>query len=319
MKAICAAAAGEPQTLARLSEMPPRTNEFQQLIVAVQSHLDPGSTVVESAMLRDVHTGSKREVDIVVSGRVGAQAVTVSIECRDRARPSDVTWVDEMKTKHSRLPTNVLVLVSHSPFTREARAVASQYGIRCLELSDTDPEAPDRLFPDVSSLWGKGWQLKIERVEISVPATGALPGEWFKAQPDTSLFLEDGAFFASAGDFVMALIKSNIVIDKMYQDAAPEHAYLELVLEPPRIGTSTVSVQKQEPLLIRPIERMRVVAKCLVTVDEFPLRHGIFGDVRIAWGRGAILGNPTLLVATAGLDSRPKLTMRVQGHEFTAG
>lgn len=298
--------------------MPPRTNEFQQLIVAIQSHLDPGSTVVESAMLQDVQTGTKREVDIVVSGRMAAQVVTVSIECRDRTRPSDVTWVDEMQTKHSRLSTNVLVLVSHSAFTREARSVADKYGIRCLELSDTDPEAPDRLFPDVSSLWGKGWELKIERVEISVPATQSLPGEWFKAHPDTSLFLDDGTFLASAAEFVMALIKSNIVIDKMYQDAASEHTYLELVLEPPRLGTSTVSVQKQNPLLIRPIERMRIVARCVVTVDEFPLRHGIYGDLRVAWGRGTILGNPTLLVATAGLESRPKITMRVQGHDFTA-
>lgn len=101
----------------------------------------------------DVTTGSKREVDVVVSGRVGGQAVTVSIECRDRRRSADVTWVDEMQTKHSRLPTNVLVLVSHKPFTPEARRAAGMYGIRCLVLDDVDPTAPDRLFPHTQSLW----------------------------------------------------------------------------------------------------------------------------------------------------------------------
>jgi hypothetical protein len=31
--------------------MPIRTNEFQRLIAVIQSNLDPGSTVTESAML----------------------------------------------------------------------------------------------------------------------------------------------------------------------------------------------------------------------------------------------------------------------------
>ena len=295
--------------------MPPRTNEFQQLIVAIQSHLDPNSSVIESAMLADGLTGTKREVDIVVSGRVGAQVVTVSIECRDRARPADVTWVDEMQAKHSRLPTNVLVLVSHSSFTPEARRVADKYGIRCLELNDRDAATPDRLFPDATSLWGKGWQIEIQRVEVSVPGTESLPPEWFQAMPDTSFFLDDGSFLSSAVDFVNAIVKSSLVIEKMSRDATPEHRFLELVLEPPTLGTHTVSVQKQEPLVIRRIVRLRVVAKCVVTVDKFPLRHGVYGDLRVAWGQGTILGRSALLIATDGLGTSPKVTMRVEGYD----
>lgn len=290
--------------------MPPRTNEFQQLIVAIQSHLDPDSSVVESAMLDDALTGTKREVDIVVSGRVGAQVVTVSIECRDRTRPADVTWVDEMQAKHSRLPTNVLVLVSHSSFTQEARRVADKYGIRCLELNDRDAGTPDRLFPDVTSLWGKGWQIEIQRVEVSVPGIESLPPEWFQAMPETSFFLDDGSLLSNAADFVNAIVRSSLVIEKMSRDATPEHRFLELVLEPPRLGAHTVSVQKQDPLVIRRIERLRIVAKCVVTVDKFPLRHGVYEDLRVAWGQGMILGRPALLIATDGLGTSPKITMR---------
>ena len=290
--------------------MPPRTNEFQQLIVAIQSHLDPDSSVVESAMLEDALTGAKREVDIVVSGRVGAQLVTVSIECRDRTRPADVTWVDEMQAKHSRLPTNVLVLVSHSSFTQEARRVADKYGIRCLELNDRDAGAPDRLFPDVTSLWGKGWQIEIQRVEVSVPGIESLSPEWFQAMPETSFFLDDGSLLSDAADLVNAIVRSRLVIEKMSRDATPEHRFLELVLEPPRLGAHTVSVQKQEPLVIRQIERLRIVAKCVVTVDKFPLRHGVYEDLRVAWGQGMILGRSALLIATDGLGTSPKITMR---------
>jgi hypothetical protein len=161
--------------------MPIRTNEFQRLVAVIQSHLDPGSAVTESAMLEDALTGTKREVDVVVSGRVGGQSATVSIECRDRSRRPDVTWVDEMHTKHSRLPTNVLVLVSHTSFTPEAVRAARLYDIRCLVLDDVDPAAPDRLFPNVRSLWGKGWEITIDRVGVSVAAFGELPPERFRA------------------------------------------------------------------------------------------------------------------------------------------
>src|SRR5213593_2464141 len=78
--------------------MPIRTNEFQRLIAVIQSHLDPGSTVTESAMLTDAVTDSQREVDVAVSGRVGGQAVTVSIECRDRSRGPDVGRRDANET-----------------------------------------------------------------------------------------------------------------------------------------------------------------------------------------------------------------------------
>ena len=93
------------------TQMPRRTNEFQRLIAAIQGHLDPGSSVAESELLPDRITGTGREVDVVISGKVGSQPVTVSVECRDRARSADVTWVEQMQAKHSRLATNVLPAV----------------------------------------------------------------------------------------------------------------------------------------------------------------------------------------------------------------
>jgi hypothetical protein len=166
-------------------------------------------------MLNDAATGTRREVDVVVSGRVGGQKVTVSIECRDRSRRPDVTWVDEMQTKHSRLPTNVLVLASHNDFTAEAVRTARLYGIRCLVLDDVDPTAPDRLFPDVRSLWGKGWEITIDRVTVSVGAQGELLAENFRAHPDTDILLDDGTHLGSAAELADALARSQQVIDKM--------------------------------------------------------------------------------------------------------
>ncbi len=290
--------------------MPIRTNEFQRLIAVIQSHLDPGSTVAESAMLTDSATSTRREVDVVISGRVGGQAVTVAIECRDRSRGPDVTWVDEMHTKHSRLPTNVLVLVSHKDFTPEARRIARVYGIRCLFLDDVDPTAPDRLFPDVQSLWGKGWEITIVRVEISVAALGQLPPEHFKAFPSNDIFLDDGTELGSAAQLANTLVRTQQVLDKMATEAQPEHGFVELVLDNPTFQGSPICVQKIEPLTLRTIERIRVVGKCKVTVDEFPLRHGVLEGLRVAWGTGSLLGRPAMLVATRSSDQEARISLR---------
>ena len=291
--------------------MPARTNDFQRLIGVIQSHLDRGSTVTEPQLLPDISTGAKREVDIVVSGKVGGQPVLVSIECRDRLRSPDVTWVDEMQTKHSRLPTNVLVLVSHKSFSPEALRVAALYGIRCLVLSDIDAAAPDRLFPHVQSLWGKAWELTLDRVTALVEAANNFPAERVRLFEDNKLFLDDGTELGIASQAVDALIRSQSVVEKMAREARPEHTFMELVLERPVLHGKRVCLQKIDPLFLRPIETFRIVAKCAVTVDEFPLRHGKFGAVRVAWGKGAILGKPALLVATDDPSTAPKISIKI--------
>ena len=186
----------------------------------------------------------------------------------------------------------------------EAIRVAKVYGIRCLVLDDVDAAAPDRLFPDARSLWGKAWEITIDRVEVSVGALGALPPDLFLASPASSLFLEDGSELGSAAQLAHALVRSQPVIDKMNSDAQPEHSFFELVWKQPNDLGRSVCVQKLDPLVLRPIEQFRIVAKCLVTVDEFPLRHGALDGLRVAWGTGKILGAPAMVVATAAEASR---------------
>lgn len=225
-----------------------------------------------------------------------------------------MTWVDEMHAKHSRLATNVLVLVSHKSFTPEALRVAEQYGIRCLVLDDVDPAAQDRLFPDVRSLWGKGWEVTIDRVDVSVGAYGELPPERFRASPDNKLFFDDGTELGSAAQLADALVRSQSVIDKMTNDAQPEHCFLELVWERPVALQRRMCVQKLDPLVLRPMEQFRVVAKCVVTVNEFPLRHGALEGLRVAWGTSAILGKPAMVVATATAAEPPRVTLRMSAE-----
>ena len=116
------------------AKLPARTNVFQKVILLAKRHSAPESTVTESAMLLDRHTGAEREVDICIRTTIADHSVVISIECTDTSRPADVGWIDRMKAKHERLPTNSLVLVSRSGFSEEALKVARLNGIEALAL-----------------------------------------------------------------------------------------------------------------------------------------------------------------------------------------
>jgi hypothetical protein len=105
--------------------MPKRTNQFQREVLALTSQMANEAKVAESSLLTDLLTGGSREVDITVDGSVAGHPIRIGIESRAVRRRADVTWVEQMKAKHERLPTNLLVLVSRSGFTVEAKRVAA--------------------------------------------------------------------------------------------------------------------------------------------------------------------------------------------------
>lgn len=116
--------------------MPKRTNEFQQLIHAIHRLLEPSARVTESMYLQDKSTGDQREVDVVVETETGGRKWLTSIECRDRGRLADVSWVESMLGKHRDLPTDDLILISHNGFTPQALRKAMHYQVRALSLTE---------------------------------------------------------------------------------------------------------------------------------------------------------------------------------------
>jgi hypothetical protein len=117
--------------------MPQRTNLFQRLAATVHSHLSKGWNVAESVMLIDSLTGELREVDVVAKATVATYDIYLSIECRDHARPADVTWIESMAKKHESLPTSKLVLWSRSGFTKTAILKAKALKINTISQAET--------------------------------------------------------------------------------------------------------------------------------------------------------------------------------------
>jgi len=107
--------------------MPQRTNERQQIIELLKTMAAaPNCTVTPSKFLTDAVTEEQREVDVVAEYRIdGGDTMVQSFEVTAAERPADVTWVEQTIAKHEHLPTNQLVLVSWSGFTKPAMRKAA--------------------------------------------------------------------------------------------------------------------------------------------------------------------------------------------------
>lgn len=114
--------------------MPKRSNQFQRLVLLINSCLAGDAQVIESAMLKDKITGESREVDVLISTNVSGYIVDIAVEVVARGRKADTPWVESMYSKHSSLPTNKLILVSEKGFTLPALKKAKFYGIEAVTI-----------------------------------------------------------------------------------------------------------------------------------------------------------------------------------------
>lgn len=120
--------------------MPKRTNPFQQLVHLIEHQLARHeATVTESKEFVDQVTGQKREVDIAIETKVGAHPFVFGIECIDRGRPADVTWIEQIAGKHQDLVgVNKTIAVARNGFTKPALIKAAQRKIDAFALGEAN-------------------------------------------------------------------------------------------------------------------------------------------------------------------------------------
>ena len=290
--------------------MPKRTNAFQKVVHLAQLHLAAGAVVTESKLLTDLVTGTKREVDVCIETSIAEHAVLVCIECRDHARPADVSWVDAMKCKHDRLPTHGLVLVSRSGFTPEAAQVARVSGIEALALEEIDETAVARLFGTDGSLWAKSCTLTVAKVVARVAEHENLPAENVVTSPDNHVFAEDGTQLGSVRQLVEVALRSATMGDQLMRQAETDHRFFEARWDNPKFKDGArLCLQKLDPRCLRAIDYLQMSGPAAVTIAPFRLRGGTLGRVQIGWGVGTILDQPALLVATRDREGTQKVTL----------
>lgn len=158
--------------------MPPRSNDFQKLILALTQLLGGDAVVEESKMLADLVTGELTEVDVYAEGVLAGHTTRMSIECRDHQRKQGPGWVNEMRSKHEFLPTNLLILVSSSGFTDSALAKAASFGIKTITPTQADSDLAAEV---LASLGVTATVWHITRQTSSINSN--IPTEWLNSNP----------------------------------------------------------------------------------------------------------------------------------------
>lgn len=113
-----------------------RSNEFQALVAYIYSKVSAPFKVTESALVDEIGTGAKREIDILLEGAIAGVEVKIAIECRDRKRIETIEWIDSLIGKFARLRMNKVVAVSSQGFSQEAKKKANDNNIELITASD---------------------------------------------------------------------------------------------------------------------------------------------------------------------------------------
>lgn len=112
--------------------------KFEQLVEKIQKDLAGTATVTRNDKIEGKNSGTKRQIDVSVRQKVGQFELLVAIECKDLARPVDVTDVESFTTKIRDIEAHQGAMVSASGFTEAAKASAKSANIKLYRAVDTD-------------------------------------------------------------------------------------------------------------------------------------------------------------------------------------
>jgi hypothetical protein len=181
------------------------------LVYLIQRALSEGWEVSESEFLPDRITGKKREVDIVIRGKVGSHPFTIGIECVARKRKATIEWVEQQAQRHSTL-TDKLILVSERGFYRDAVQKADLLGIQTYTLG--------LLLKDVGAVLRDvvtvGWVRLDDRVECSFEYTG----QPIEVDADSMIFATNGEPIGSINSLLLEQVNGEALIEAGKKRAA---------------------------------------------------------------------------------------------------
>jgi hypothetical protein len=119
----------------------PKAGRSLELLVQALEHLLAGAPVeIRSPdFIMGRNSGTSREVDVSLRSQVGSVSVLVIIECRDRAKPQDVTWIEQLASKREDVGADKAVAVSARGFSAGARNLARSKQVDLRSLEELEP------------------------------------------------------------------------------------------------------------------------------------------------------------------------------------
>jgi hypothetical protein len=118
----------------------PKAGRTLEILTArIESAVSGSGVVIKSPdHLEDKVAGGTREVDVSLRSTVGSAEVLVIVECRDRGRVADVTWIEQIKSKRDAVGASKAIAVSSGTFSKKAIRAANANGIDARTLAQVN-------------------------------------------------------------------------------------------------------------------------------------------------------------------------------------
>lgn len=266
--------------------MPKRTNPFQHLFHHIYRQLGKDAVVSESNEILDRVTGTLREVDILVETQIAGHKQVLGIECTSaaetiRRRPADVGWVEQMIAKHRDLPTDHLVLVSETGFSKPAIKKAQFYRAETIALGVALDESWTKIV-------GKLNKLRHEEINHVYKCSFVVRDADGKAQYQpadlSQIVLGSDGSSSTVGSLAQSIFAQPEVRDaffgRMNADGTEPFWCNYTLPEGVRAFYVDASGARKE------WERLVVNIASTRSSAVIPLRHGSLGNKKVAYGEG---------------------------------
>jgi hypothetical protein len=294
--------------------MPKRSTDFQRLVALVSKHKSAGSIVTESKFLAD-KDGREHEVDVVIEGNVAGTPVIISIECTEQERPADDGWVNKMKGKHDRLPTDVLVLYSRSGFTKGAELAAKDFRKHLVTWESLDDKSAETLFR--GPLIQKMLAQTVTKMMVALAETGNVPAEEVELYNGTPLFRESGHLIATAEVIANKFLRLPEILSMALRQCEEHHTKFEVSIpQPMEKGDYRMYCSSGQETHLRLIERLVISGKVEAKKSEVSLMHGRLEDIVVAFGKTEYEGKKALFAASKDKTEETKATFDIDGKSF---
>jgi hypothetical protein len=98
---------------------------FERLVAALQRRLDPAAVVTWDERVEG-RSGRKRQLDVVVRGRVGIAPIMLVVECKEYSKPVGIELVEAFFGKLADVGADRGVMVARTGFTKDALSRAEE-------------------------------------------------------------------------------------------------------------------------------------------------------------------------------------------------
>lgn len=130
--------------------------ELEVLIRTLEAlFVDSPAEVRSPDLLPGRLSGTAREVDVSLRGKVGSIEMLIIIECRDRSARQDVRWIEELSTKREDVGAHMAIAVSRSGFTPAAQSMAQAKGIELRTFEQFETSSPLPFILETTSALGR--------------------------------------------------------------------------------------------------------------------------------------------------------------------